>query len=450
MKKSMSFREVNPQRFSMGDWILRGAMIVFFLITNMLVFGQVSQLETDKGIVASIAPYNVDVRQAILQASQYPQILTQLQKSQAQTIESFQSMIGSFRQTKQAWFYTLTRYPDLMHSLAILPKKQNKEDVYRLLPNQDPDLQKAAWQLYCHEKEDLVKVDNIKISAQQEFEKIIQNLDVSSIAAFQKLSTMPDVLTLMTNNIELTSKLGNQFRENPMQLNEQLTVLHDSLNVQNQYEIATFKKQLEENPQAMQEMGQAAKDYASANGYNLPTQQNYNNYPSNYYGNPYSYWFGYPSWYGSPMWYPGGFGFNSGFYSGIGGFGIYGFPSYGFSNWFFNLGYYNRYPNLYRQFGNYYHGNISGHRVMGSVNNGFMGAANHHYTPNGGNRLNYLTSPSGYSRQGRQTYQNNSNTTHSNANTYHTQSWGSYGGRGNAVGGGNSRGSSGVSRGGRH
>ena len=438
----ISFQSRSIQDFLAQGWTFRVTVMMLLLVaSNRLLFGQTNQLETDKGIAASIAPYDADVRQAILQASQHPEILIPLQKSQEQTVAEFQKMIGGFNKKKQNWFYTLTRYPDLTHSLATLPAKEKQEVVNKLLPNQDPDLKEAAWKLYKTKKKDLVKVDAIKTDAQLSFEKSIKGLDAPSMAAFEKLSSMPDVLTLMTNNIDLTARLADHYRSNPAQLSNHLTALHDSLNVLNQYEIAAFKKQMENDPKAMKEYEQAAKAYAHSNGYNLPNQQSYSNnsnyYGSpNYYGNPYSYWYGYPSWYSSPMWYPGSFGFNSGFYLGMGGFGFYGFPSYGFSNWFFSGGYYNRYPHLYTQFGNYYRGNMGEHRVMGSVNHGFMGSANSHYNPNGGTRLHTLISPSAYSRQRGQSFQNRgAYTTHPNANTYHSQSWGSYGGRSNSVGG---------------
>lgn len=453
MEKSKSSRKEKEQSGSMRKWVFRGVSMMVLSMSTLLVFAQVNQLETDKGMISSIAPYNSDVRQAILQASQYPEILTQLQKSQSQTRATFQDIIGDFRREKQNWFYTLTRYPELMHTLATLPKREDKDAIYQLLPNQSPELREAAWQLYRHEKNDLVEMDNIKSVAQQEFDKTIQNLDELTANAFRKLSALPDVLTLMTNNIDLISKLGNQYRDNPIQLDNQLAALHDSLNVQSQYEIAALKKQLANDPQAVQELGQATKDYAAANGYNLPNQQNYtSNYPnyygSNYYGNPYSYWFGYPFWYSSPMWYPGGFGFYSGFYTGLGGFGMYGFPSYGFSNWFFNSGYYNRYPNLYRQFGNYYRGHSADNRVLGSVNNGFMGVAGRHFNTNNGGRMGNFNSSSGFSRAGRQSYQNSGNSFRANAGSYRTQSSGFSGVRGFSGGGGGGFHGGGGSRGG--
>ncbi len=436
-----SFRKWFTAGLSMKACMLTFVLSFISVITFAQVTGQSDQIETNKGIVASIAPYDADVREAILQASLHPAILTELQKSQKETVAEFQRIIGNFSQKKQGYFYTLTRYPDLIHTLATLPSRQSKDHVNQLLPNQDEDLQQAAWKLYKGEKDDLVKVDNTKIAAEQNFNTRIQSLDPAAKTAFQKLATMPDVLTLMTNNVDLTTRLGEEYKNDPSKLNNHLSALHDSLSVQNQYEVAAFRKKMAEDPQAMKEYSDAAQAYAKQNGYNLPNQQNYNNNPNYYgspsaFGNPYSYWYGYPYWYSSPMWYPGSLGFNSGFYMGMGGFGFYGFPSYGFSNWFYNGGYYRRYPHLYTQFGNYYRGNIGEHRVIGSVNHGFMGVAHGHYNPNGATQLNHMLSPSGYSRPSGIQYQNRGgNITHPNANSYHTQSWGGYGGRGNVAGG---------------
>jgi hypothetical protein len=272
-----------------------------------MVFGQVNQLETDKGIAASIAPYNADVRQAILLVCQYPQTLTTIQKNQNQTVESFHSLISGFNQKKQVWFYTLTRYPDLMHTLATIPKNQNKEEIYKLLPNKDADLQEASWKLYNNEYKYLIKLDNINVIAKNDFNKTIQDLDAPTKAAFQKLSTMPDVLTLLTNNIDLSTRLGEHYKINPQELNNRLAALHDSLNVQNQYEIAAYKKQMADDPKATEELSQAAKDYAKTNDIDVPAQQNNDMNDADYYANPYSYWFGYPEWYSYPLWYPGSF-----------------------------------------------------------------------------------------------------------------------------------------------
>lgn len=393
-------------------------LLILFLALSGLVDAQSNKLETDKGIAASIAAYDADVRLAILQASQYPQVLTQLQKSQTQTVKSFQRMISKFRRKKQEWFYTVTRYPNLIHRLASLPAKQTQDAVNKLLPSQDPELQEAAWRLYRNEKKNLVKLDNIRLAANREFERSVANLNAPAREAFHKLQAMPDVLTLLTDNIDLTTRLGAHYKSNPAQVISQLTALHDNLEVQNQHEATAFKKQMESDPQAMKELRQAASAYSGSAYYSNP------------YYYPYSYWFGYPYWYTYLTWYPGMFWYSPGFYFGVGG--LYGFPSYGFSFWFYNGGYYTRYPHLYRQFGVYYRSNLTANRVSGTVNRGFMGIATTHYRD--GARLSTLTSPS-LSRQNRVSQYQGSYNNRINANTYHAQSWGGFGGRSGAMGG---------------
>jgi hypothetical protein len=415
---------------------------------NLMVFGQMSELETDQGIDASIAPYNADVRESILEVSQYPRVLSQLQLNQGQTVESFHDIISGFDKKKQDWFYTITRYPELMHTLATLPDKTDKEAVYKLLPNQDADLKEAAWELYDSKKKDLIKLDNVYMAAKQDFDKTIQSLSAPDQAAFQKLYNMPDVLTLLTNNIDLTTRLGEHYKANPTGLDSRLSDIHDSLIVQDQYENAAYKKQIADDPKAQDELSQAAKDYAKDNGYDVPAQQYDEADNEGYYANPYSYWFGYPEWYSDPLWYPGSFWFDTGLYFGVGGFGIWGMPGYGFSNWFFGGGRYNRYPNLYRQFGNYYRNNITENRAMGSANRGFMGVGNTHFNADGGNQPDRRSSPAAFNHANLQSARTNrGNATRVNANSYHAQSWRSFGGRSNAMrsagGGGGSRGGGG-------
>jgi hypothetical protein len=363
-------KSVHPTSETNNAWHSLFYRLLFWLLllaTFEVAVAQNGKLETSQGLSDAVASYNSDVRQSILVASEYPSVLMQLQKSQDQTMASFQKMISRFRQQKQEWFYTVTRYPELMHQLANLPAKQTKEQVYKLLPNQDPDLKEAAWKLYHNEKKNLVKLDNIRMSANSEFEKSVSHLNAPAREAFRKLQNKPEVLTLLTNNIDLTTKLGERYRTNPSELTNQLAMLHDQLEIKNQQEAAAFKKQMETDPKAMKELRQASNAYKGNAYYNNP------------YYYPYSYWFGYPYWYPYPMWYPGMFWYYPGFYFGVGG--LYGFPSYGFSFWFYNGGYYMRYPHVYRALGVYYQNNVATRGVITPVNRGFANVATTHYDP---------------------------------------------------------------------
>lgn len=404
MKTNMIFAGIATRRIAQLRWILPTSLLMAIVFSiNINAFSQTNQLETDKGMQNSVASYNSDVRQAILLASQFPQTLSQLQQEKNQTQASFQGLISDFSQKKQGWFYELTRFPDLAHTLATLPAGQSRDEIKKLLPNNDENLETAAWRLYRHHKDDLIEADKLNLQAQESFNKAIQNLDTPSQDAFKKLSQYPDVLALLTDNLDLTTKLGQQYIADKDGLTSQLASLHDSLMTQNQAQMAAYKKELENNPQAKQELNQAAQDFARSNGYILPNGQV--GYNVNYgYANPYSYWFGYPYWYGSALWYPSAYWGSFGLSYGFGGFGFSAFPAYGFSNWFYNGGYYMNYPYLYNHFGNYYRNVIV--RQPRFVNNGMVAGSRNYY---GAYRNNgyYNRSTQNY-RQSNSSFQNRS------------------------------------------
>jgi len=97
-----------------------------FLLTSIIAHSQSYQdsLRKDNDdIISSIAPYPSDVRQAILNVSQYPQKIVKLERIQARTSQSFQDMVSSYSRDEQLKYYELSRYPDLVHQLVEGPPK---------------------------------------------------------------------------------------------------------------------------------------------------------------------------------------------------------------------------------------------------------------------------------------------------------------------------------------
>ncbi|WP_375446534.1 DUF3300 domain-containing protein [uncultured Fibrella sp.] len=342
--------------------------------------------DNNPSLFSSIASYRDDVRRAALLASQEPKVLDKLVEQQDNSRDAFERLIQSYGQTKQGWFYELARYPEIQHALAILPAGTDQATVQVITKSMPTNLQESTWKLYRHHHDDLVQADNLNQQANQAFENLIAPLDGSTQSAFRQLITMPDVLSTLTQNLAQTAQLGRDYQSDPQGITQQLADLHTKSEAQNQQELADYQNQLNQDPQARQELQQAGQDYARANGYNTSGINPNPAWPANspnYYANPYSYWFGYPYWYGSPMWYPSyGYGFGTGFAYGLGGnLLFYGLPSYGFSNWFFSRGYYN-YPHLYNRFNTYYNNRIVGGRGYVTYGNrGFVGAARQAFGP---------------------------------------------------------------------
>lgn len=421
-----------------------------------------------QSIAPLVAQYDDAVRNDILVATQYPDILQKLAEIRDHTSQAFQSTIQGYAQKKQNWFYEVSRYPELMHDLAALPRRESKERVQGLVanvPNASEDLKEGAWRLYNNHHDDLVTVDNLNQNAINAFEDLIQPLNMDAQNAFKTLQEMPDVLSILNDHSDLTARLAADFRNDPDGTRQDLADLHNKQDEDNKQDLANYQHELSQDPQALQEYNDAKQQYASSNNgysYPAPTGDKVVNY---YYSNPYSYWFGYPYWYGSAMWYPGAYGFGGGLYYGMGFYA--GFPSWGFSNWFFG-GAYRYYPHLYRTYGNFYRSNyLARGRYISPRSNGFVGAAGRHFSPGMSARANYLTSPSRSYSSGRAYSQGNgyrsmpsqgsrsmqSGRTYSNGNSgFRTQSYGGGFSRGGGFSGGGSSfrggGGGGFSRGG--
>ncbi len=355
-------------------------------------------------LLATVASYRDDVRQSVLLVSQQPQVLTRLAQQQAQTQQAFADLIQPFGQTKQGWFYDMARFPDALHALAMLPAGSDRAAVLAITKTLPTDVQETAWKLYRHHNADLVQADNLNQQADQAFTNLLAPLDEPTQTAFRQLLNTPDVLSTLTSQPDQTAQLGQSYQADPDGITQQLATLHDKQQAQNQQELAEYQRELNQDPQAQQELQQAGQAYAQANGYGtngINPNPNWVN-TSYYYQNPYSFWFGYPSWYASPLWYPSAWWYGTGFYYGAGGnMVVFGMPSIGFSNWFFNRGY-GYYPHLYNRFNTYYTHNIGYHRYWSPSNSGFMYAAHRAFTPTVGiigGRPNWLgggrTYPSG-------------------------------------------------------
>jgi hypothetical protein len=364
--------------------LLSAASLTGYGQDDQMVSNAQQNIVTDQSLLKAIAPYNDDVRNDILVATQYPDVLAKLAQIRENSSAGFQQIIQNYPQKKQSWFYEVSRYPDLMHRLATLPRKTSHEAIDGVLANVNPtpELKEAAWKLYNNHHTDLVKIDNLNEQAGTSFQSMIALLNPDAQQAFKTLEEMPDVLSLLNDHSDLVMRLGERFKDNPADVRNDLADIHDKIEAQNKEELATYQDELKQNPQAMQELSQASQEYASQGGYSYPapTGDKVVNY-----GSPYSYWFGYPYWYGSAMWYPGMYGYGSGFYSGLGGNPmVYAMPSLGFSSWFFG-GAYRYYPHLYRQYGQYYR-TVAPRHYGYSPRTAFIGSAARHFSPAAGTR----------------------------------------------------------------
>jgi len=447
---------------------------------------QDSLKKDDDDIIASIAPYSSDVREAILNISQYPQNIVKIERIQARTSQSFQDMVAAYPREEQEKYYELSRYPELIHQLVDGPPK-TLEQVKPTLTNYPKETADAVTGLFPMHLADLKAMDKTYQKSQDALDKIINDLPSTVQADFKKIISMPEVMNLLTERIDLVVSLGEAYKNDPDGTKAKLDAQSSEINAQNENDLGDYKKQVENDPQMQEEMKKSAQEFAdsySANGENQgpsdavlnqaqqqPTVVN-NYYSNNYNPNPYPYWFGYPYWYDYPMWYPRPLYYQTGFYlGGRGNLVVVGLPSRAYSRWFFNYGYHS-YPRYYGYCNNFYnvHRSYVNHT---NVYRSFHNNVNRHFTSmnhegnrntNGrgntnGNRTSTINR-SAVTNHNPNNFRNSINTNRNNFNQrsfsnfhatqFHQQSWGGVRGGGGNFGGGSHFGGGGHAGGGGH
>ena len=388
--------------------LFRSIVLALFLFQSAVVLSQSyedSLKKDDEDIISAIAPYPADVRNAILNVSQYSQKLVKIERIQSRTSQSFQDLVSSYPREDQEKFYELARYPDLIHKLVDGPP-QTLEQVKPTLGNYPKATQDAVAGLFPMHLAELTSMDKTYQSSQKGLNDITKSLPDDAQADFKKIVGMPDVMNLLTERIDLAVSLGEAYKSDPNGIRAKLDSLSGEITAQNQKDLDDYKKQVENDPQMQEEMKKSAQDFAdsySSEGessgspsdavinQNQQTQpQVVNNYyysGNNYDPYPYSYWFGYPYWYSSPMWYPRPLYYYTGFYIGAGGAVVVtGLPSRAYSGWFFNTGY-RRYPRFYNYCNTYY----TNHRIVVNrmnVYRGFHTSVNQHFARNANVNIN--------------------------------------------------------------
>lgn len=431
-----------------------GTMMVRISMAQVLI-DSLAQDETK--IIESIAPYSQDVRSAILDVSQYPQVLVKLERTQTRASQSFQDLVATYPRDEQEKFYQASRYPDLINQLIVSGKKSS-EEVKVYLKDYPEATQQQILDVYKNHYGDLSKMNDIYQASQSAMENITTKYPEGVRSNFKKVIATPDVMNMLTDHIGLAVSLGQAYKDDPNGITQHLDSLNAKLTDQSSKDLAAYKSAVEKDPKLQEEMKKAATEFAQQydqqdTNPSSVTNNQYDNYP-------YPYWFGYPYWYNSPMWYPSPFYYQTGFYYGAGGgMVVFGLPSHYYSNWFFGYGH-GHYPGLYGYYNNYYNvhrTNIANHNVY----RGFNTSAQRHFSSfeNHSRTMGAQGNPGGRKRTYQNTYTphpannairtnahinqmnvrpgnfNNSGFHHYNSSSFHNMGWQHVGG----VGGGRGR-----------
>ena len=317
-------------------------------------------LNEDKRTIEALALYPESTKRVILEAATYPDALARMESIRGKTQESFQDIIAPFDQDVQIQFYELSRYPELMERLVVGGKK-SRSDIKDLLTAYPEEIHDAALKLGRKRYGELSDILELNRTAYQAFESMIGDYPIAVQSNLRQLLEMPEVLDVLMNNFESTVMMGAIFKRDPDWVWHVTDSIQMEIAKMNAEELADWKANLEEDPEALKELESAAESYAAENGYDSRSYRTYLTaadfrywYHFNYV--PYSYWFGYPYWYAHPFWYPRPYWYYWGFYYGPGGsIVIFDFPSWYFVDWYFARPYHHYYyPHLSNRYLTHY------------------------------------------------------------------------------------------------
>lgn len=323
-------------------------------------------LEEENSSVEALALYPAATRLDILEAAKYPEALVKLESLQAKTSEAFKQRMENLPKATQENVWDLTRYPGLVARLV-----ENGEATDAVLADFPTEIHQRAKEVAATNLPLLAEVDRMNKNWEQAFESLLAGYAPAAQDALRRLVELPEVLTILTDDLRLTVLVGDLYRKNPAWLLQQM----DSLNLvaarERTKEVEEWKSNLESNPQAKEELAQAAQSFAGEYNYD-DVYYDYEkdsyaesepNIEHHYYHN-YPYWFGYPYWYAYPRWRPYPYWYDWGFYWGSGNvIVVIDMPSFYFTNWFFyNPWHFSYYSHLCSHFTNHYYG----HRHSGS------------------------------------------------------------------------------------
>lgn len=370
---------------------------IAFLLGNALLFLAVAgagrlQAQDDKAMLAQLAEeereaiealvlYPEETRRAILEASLYPEALIKMDRLQVQTRNSFQDMLETYPRSTQEVIWDVTRYPELVRRLVVEGEGSpgRISDILRDFPEAVHDNARLAG---TDHYDVLVEIDRLQASANRAFAAILAGYPPRAQDALRQLLELPEVLSLLTEHIDLTILVGDVYQREPE------WVLHkaDSLSLEvaraQARELEDWKTALESDPEAAGELRASARDFADEYGYDdeyytYPEDDiYYDDRPDRYvvehhYYYHYPYWFGYPYWYAYPRWRPYPYWYDWGFYFGPGQtIVVIQMPSFYFTHWYFyrpRHHYY--YPHLSARFVRHYYGyRRSGSSICATVN----------------------------------------------------------------------------------
>lgn len=309
-------------------------------------------IEENKSSVDALILYPAEIRESILEVCTHPEALVKLDRIQKKSSDYFKGLIDGFSRKDQEQFYDLVRYPNLVYEL-VEDGPKSKEEIEEILKNYPDEIHSAALKRGRKSYTTLKGIEGLNAQTDQAFSALLSGYDDDMQHAINTLIERPEILSILTDNLDLAILVGDVYREDPALVLHKADSLQEIIAKEQADELEEWKRDLENDPRALAEMDRAGRDFARENDYDLSDAPPNDGRDVTVHFYPYPYWYGYPYWYTRPFWYPYPYWYHTGFYySSSGSMIIVGLPSFYYSTWFYR--YPVRYYYLDRHYWRYY------------------------------------------------------------------------------------------------
>ncbi|MEE8166674.1 MAG: hypothetical protein V3T64_13995, partial [Myxococcota bacterium] len=254
--------------------------------------------------------------------------------------------VSSYARKDQEQIWNLVRHPGLVAELARGGRKSDSE--LEQIASRYPAEDRAAIVKQGRERYPTwVQIYALEIEVEQAFSELLSDQPAEVRSAFDELTKRPDLMSILIDNLRMTTVLGALYRDDRDGVEAHFDALHRQVAARQQEEERAWSDEVTD-PDSAEELERAARAFAEAYDYDVEGDVNNDikegvdsdpapsvRIESYVVVHPYPYWFGYPYWYDVAYWYPLPFWSHVGFRFGHGhGFVSVGLPSLLFLDWY--------------------------------------------------------------------------------------------------------------------
>jgi hypothetical protein len=228
--------------------------------------GKAPLTEEDKRIVRALALYPAETRQAILEATLYPEIIEALGKIAENSRKAFRDLVGDLSRESQALVWDVVRYPAMLDAVTALGPSPSEDAVRQAIADQPPEAQEKLLQLIEQAPELAAQAHEIRLKAEQETDTLLSGYPLNVESAFRVVIEHPEALAKMNERPDVVERIAEVYRRDPDLVLARLEEVSQQIDADYDEAVQAWAQQLEANPEAAEQLVSASDAYAQEKG----------------------------------------------------------------------------------------------------------------------------------------------------------------------------------------